>query len=213
MSDQREPVLSLRDLRVEFDTPNGMVQAVRGVDLDLHAGEILGVVGESGSGKSVTFLGMLGLLPKSAQITGLGQGERRRTGRRIDEHDAIGARSAGVDDLPGSAVGAESRPSGRRPDRRDDPCASGRVEEVGGGNGDRPARYGRHPATEGPHQPVSARVLGRHASACDDRHGDRQRPPGADRRRAHDGARRHGAGADPRGDRSAAAGDAHGRRA
>jgi oligopeptide/dipeptide ABC transporter ATP-binding protein len=71
VSDQsRDPVLSLRDLRVGFDTPNGIVQAVRGVDLDLHAGEILGVVGESGSGKSVTFLGVLGLLPKSARITG-----------------------------------------------------------------------------------------------------------------------------------------------
>ncbi|TFH19562.1 MAG: ATP-binding cassette domain-containing protein, partial [Acidimicrobiales bacterium] len=70
MSDPKAPVLSLRDLRVQFDTPNGPVQAVRGVDLDLAPGEILGVVGESGSGKSVTFLGMLGLLPKSAQVTG-----------------------------------------------------------------------------------------------------------------------------------------------
>ena len=70
MSHQRDPALSLRDLRVEFSTPNGMVQAVRGVDLDLNAGEILGVVGESGSGKSVTFLGMLGLLPNSARVTG-----------------------------------------------------------------------------------------------------------------------------------------------
>mgnify|MGYP001813433566 FL=1 len=70
MSDPKATVLSLRDLRVEFDTPNGPVQAVRGVDLDLAPGEILGVVGESGSGKSVTFLGMLGLLPKSAKVTG-----------------------------------------------------------------------------------------------------------------------------------------------
>ncbi len=70
MSERKQSVLSLRDLRVEFATPNGMVQAVRGIDLDLAPGEILGVVGESGSGKSVTFLGMLGLLPKSAQITG-----------------------------------------------------------------------------------------------------------------------------------------------
>ena len=70
MSETKATVLSLRDLRVEFDTPNGPVQAVRGVDLDLAPGEILGVVGESGSGKSVTFLGMLGLLPKSAQVTG-----------------------------------------------------------------------------------------------------------------------------------------------
>ncbi len=71
MSAQPECVLSMRDFRVEFSTPNGPVQAVRGVDLDLTAGEILGVVGESGSGKSVTFLGMLGLLPKSASVSGV----------------------------------------------------------------------------------------------------------------------------------------------
>lgn len=65
-----ENVLSLRDFRVTFPTLFGDVQAVRGVDLDVRAGEILGVVGESGSGKSVTFLGVMGLLPKSAQISG-----------------------------------------------------------------------------------------------------------------------------------------------
>jgi peptide/nickel transport system ATP-binding protein len=70
MTEPAQPVLTLRDFRVSFDTPNGMVQAVRGVDVDLARGEILGVVGESGSGKSVTFLGMLGLLPKSARIEG-----------------------------------------------------------------------------------------------------------------------------------------------
>jgi oligopeptide/dipeptide ABC transporter ATP-binding protein len=65
-----EPILSLRDLRVGFRTMNGLVQAVRGVDLDVAPGEAVGVVGESGSGKSVTFLATLGLLPRSAQITG-----------------------------------------------------------------------------------------------------------------------------------------------
>jgi len=64
------PVLSLRNFAVTFRTPNGEVQAVRGVDIDVAAGEMVGIVGESGSGKSVTFLGILGLLPKSARIAG-----------------------------------------------------------------------------------------------------------------------------------------------
>ena len=62
--------LSIRDLKVSFKTPNGVVQAVRGVDLELARGESVGIVGESGSGKSVTFLASMGLLPKNAEITG-----------------------------------------------------------------------------------------------------------------------------------------------
>jgi peptide/nickel transport system ATP-binding protein len=65
-----EPVLSLRDLRVEFNTPNGVVQAVRGIDLDVAPGEAVGVVGESGSGKSVSFLATMGLLPSTARVSG-----------------------------------------------------------------------------------------------------------------------------------------------
>src|SRR5262245_27664869 len=65
-----DAVLSLRDLTVGFKTPNGIVQAVRGVDLEVAPGEAVGVVGESGSGKSVSFLATLGLLPSKAQITG-----------------------------------------------------------------------------------------------------------------------------------------------
>ncbi|MEY2400884.1 MAG: glutathione transport system ATP-binding protein, partial [Ilumatobacteraceae bacterium] len=65
-----QPVLEIRDLRVTFPTESGNVQAVRGVDVTVGAGEMLGVVGESGSGKSVTFLAAMGLLPKSAKIEG-----------------------------------------------------------------------------------------------------------------------------------------------
>ena len=64
------PVFELSDLRVSFPTDDGLVQAVRGVDLTVNEGELVGIVGESGSGKSVSFLAVMGLLPQSARITG-----------------------------------------------------------------------------------------------------------------------------------------------
>jgi peptide/nickel transport system ATP-binding protein len=65
-----DSVLQIRDLRVTFNTQMGELKAVRGIDVDVAPGEILGVVGESGSGKSVSFLAAMGLLPPSATITG-----------------------------------------------------------------------------------------------------------------------------------------------
>ncbi|MEO0823112.1 MAG: ABC transporter ATP-binding protein [Pseudomonadota bacterium] len=64
------PLLEVADLAVRFSAEDGPVQAVRGVDLALAAGEILGIVGESGSGKSVTCQALLGLLPPSAAVAG-----------------------------------------------------------------------------------------------------------------------------------------------
>ena len=63
-------VLEVRNLRVEFPTDDGMVKAVDDVSFTVGRNEVLGVVGESGSGKTVTSMSILGLLPKSAQVSG-----------------------------------------------------------------------------------------------------------------------------------------------
>src|SRR5262249_58641799 len=59
----RERMLEIEGLKVHFDTEEGVLQAVDGVDLGIDAGETLGVVGESGCGKSVTALTVMRLLP------------------------------------------------------------------------------------------------------------------------------------------------------
>lgn len=63
-----EKVLELEDLAVSFDTPQGEVEAVRGVDLCVEQGEILCVVGESGCGKTVMCRSVMHLLPPIARI-------------------------------------------------------------------------------------------------------------------------------------------------
>ncbi len=63
-------LLEVSGLNVDFPTDDGAVHAVRNISYFLSEGEVLGVVGESGSGKSVSSMAILGLLPKSAQVTG-----------------------------------------------------------------------------------------------------------------------------------------------
>lgn len=63
-------IAEIRDLRVTFATDGDPVEAIKGVSLSAHAGEVLAIVGESGSGKTVTANSLLGLLPETALATG-----------------------------------------------------------------------------------------------------------------------------------------------
>ena len=61
-------MLEIKNMHTSFKTSKGMVEAIRGIDLHVNEGEILGIVGESGSGKSVTMKSVMGLLPSYAKI-------------------------------------------------------------------------------------------------------------------------------------------------
>ena len=86
----RQALLSVRELRTSFRTDAGVVKAVDGVSFDLHRGKVLAIVGESGSGKSVTAMSLLGLIPsppgrtsgqvlwKGRDLSGLAEPEMRK---------------------------------------------------------------------------------------------------------------------------------------
>src|SRR5207245_1341427 len=80
-----ERLLEIKGLKIHFDTEEGVLQAVDGVDLGIDSGETLGVVGESGCGKSVTALTVMRLLPMPpGRIAG---GEIRWRGRDLVKAD------------------------------------------------------------------------------------------------------------------------------
>lgn len=70
---EKDKILSVQDLRIAFNTFEGEVNAVRGVNFDLYRGETLAIVGESGSGKSVSTKAINRILPKRNTIIKAGK--------------------------------------------------------------------------------------------------------------------------------------------
>ena len=187
-------LLSVRDLTVEFvDRGRVSNRPIRGVDLELARGEVLGVVGETGCGKSLTGLSVLGLMPSGARTTGqvVFDGVDQLTASASDRAAMRGDAVSIVFQNPGTAfnpvftIGAQMskalrrhRPMSRSRARQ---VILRQLERVGLPDPDRvAAAY--------PHE-----LSGRHVAAGDDRHRAAVRARAADPGRAHHGARRHGA--------------------
>ena len=89
------PLLEVRDLRVAFNTPDGVLEAVRGLSFDVDRGSTLAIVGESGSGKSVA----------TQTITGLTRGARVTGSAKFDGTELIGASSEVLRKIRGARIG------------------------------------------------------------------------------------------------------------
>ena len=91
-----DPLLSVRDLRVRFETDGDSVRAVRGIDFDVERGETVCIVGESGSGKTVTIESITGLLRSPPASI---EGEIR-----FDGHDLTGMSAARLRRVRGERI-------------------------------------------------------------------------------------------------------------
>ncbi|MDD2334140.1 MAG: ABC transporter ATP-binding protein [Mesotoga sp.] len=67
---EKEPLLEIKDLKIAFDSAEGMLYAVKGISLEVLEKEIVGIVGESGCGKTVTALSIMRLLPGNSRLKG-----------------------------------------------------------------------------------------------------------------------------------------------
>jgi oligopeptide/dipeptide ABC transporter ATP-binding protein len=90
-------LLEIEALRVEFPGADGPLAAVKGVDLALEAGEVVGLVGESGSGKSLTCRAVMRMIPEPGSIAG--------GSVRFDGSDVLGLSTAKLRDLRAHSIG------------------------------------------------------------------------------------------------------------
>jgi peptide/nickel transport system ATP-binding protein len=101
---EQKPLLSVRDLVVEFGLDQGTIRALESVSLDLNPGRVLGVVGESGCGKSVTARAILGIIDRPGRVVAgrvlLDPGTERE-----QELTALPADSRAMRDVRGRRIG------------------------------------------------------------------------------------------------------------
>lgn len=90
------PLLEVKDLNVDFDSPSGAARVLQGVNISIAPGEILGLVGESGSGKSVTAMSIIRLLGGTGRIT---RGSIRYRGT-----DLVGLSAAEMQKIRGNEI-------------------------------------------------------------------------------------------------------------
>ena len=202
IAQQRMPsggaVLELRDIHVRFATPDGEVHAVKGIDIDVSRGETVAIVGESGSGKSQAMMAAMGLLAAN--------GARDRLGRATAARRSSACRPRALNRIRGAKITMIFQEPMTSLDplyRVGDQIAEPLIEH-GGMSLPRGARARRRAPAAGAdaaagasRQLLSARAFRRPAAARHDRHGARQRPRRADRRRADHRSRRDHPGADP----------------
>ncbi len=195
-----ELLLQVDDLSTHFFTHAGVVKAVNGVSFTLERGRTLGIVGESGSGKTVAALSVMRLIPdppgrivsgsiilKDRDLLALDEDEIRQ----VRGNDIAMIFQDPMTSLnPVFRVGTQIAETivQHQGKSKDEAWAMAveLIEKVG------------IPDAEGARQAVPLRVLGRHAPARHDRHGDLLQPRHPDRRRTHDGARCDHPGADHR---------------
>ncbi|MBB4954439.1 oligopeptide transport system ATP-binding protein [Agrobacterium vitis] len=90
-----QTVLTVKDLKVNFSTPDGEVNAVKGISFDVKKGETLAIVGESGSGKSQTMMALMGLLASNGKVSG---------SARYGETEMVGASLSTLNSVRGSKI-------------------------------------------------------------------------------------------------------------
>ena len=203
MSEKKEVLLKIRDLKIEGYSDETWVPIIKGVDLTLHRGEVLGLIGESGAGKSTIGARRHGLCPRRhADLRRLHRVRRDGTDHRVRIREA---RASGLAHRLCGAVGAAAfNPAHKLIDQHTEAPVHYRIQKPDGGPG-RCHGALRAPAAARTRPrigvPLSPPGLGRPAAAGDDRDGH-VLPSGSDHlRRADHGARRdhpdRGAGRDP----------------